>query len=205
MTTAAPPAGLRERKKSRTRQAIVRHAVAMFERDGFDATTVEGIAEAVECSERTVYRYFPAKEDIVFFDLPELLEHLTGLLAEADRTGDPLDTVIEALRACSRTQTGADPELTRARIGLWFTDPTLRARYLELFEPWERVIAEFLARRTTGLPADEDQDAQVTAAALLVAMRVAYRNEVLRGGAFDDYLDRAFGLLTAGLRSGVRR
>jgi AcrR family transcriptional regulator len=58
--------GLRERKKRETREAITRAAWRLFARRGFDAVTVADIARAAKVSEKTVYNYFPAKEDLVF-------------------------------------------------------------------------------------------------------------------------------------------
>jgi AcrR family transcriptional regulator len=58
--------GLRERKKRETREAIARAAWKLFARRGFDAVTVADIARAAKVSEKTVFNYFPAKEDLVF-------------------------------------------------------------------------------------------------------------------------------------------
>jgi transcriptional regulator GlxA family with amidase domain len=57
---AARP-GLRERKKTKTRAAIREHALRLFREQGYEATTVEQIAEAAEVSHSTFFRYFPTK------------------------------------------------------------------------------------------------------------------------------------------------
>jgi len=87
--------GLRERKKQRTREAIVAAALQLFEERGFDQTTIADIAEAADIAPRTFFGYFPSKEDVVFADFPETVE---GLSARLDsRSSD--ETAIDAIRA----------------------------------------------------------------------------------------------------------
>ena len=66
MTERGP--GLREMRKARTQRAIQEHAMRLFAGRGYDATTVADVAAAAEVSSMTVFRYFPAKEDLVMAD-----------------------------------------------------------------------------------------------------------------------------------------
>src|SRR5687768_15977154 len=87
--------GLRERKKQRTREAIVENALRLFEERGFDQTTIADIAEAADIAPRTFFGYFPSKEDVVFADFPVYLDALAARLRDRDRS----ETAIDAMRA----------------------------------------------------------------------------------------------------------
>jgi AcrR family transcriptional regulator len=63
--TTAPSEGLRERKKRQTREAIAAAAMELFMARGFDEVTVADVARAADVSEKTVFNYFPTKEDLV--------------------------------------------------------------------------------------------------------------------------------------------
>jgi len=93
--SAARP-GLRERKKSRTRAQIRGHALRLFLDQGYEATTVQQIADAADVSLSTLFRYFPTKALLVLpFDLATLIR-------EAFRAQAPDETVFDAIHAALR-------------------------------------------------------------------------------------------------------
>ena len=74
-----PLDGLRERKKRRTRAALIEAAAELCVRQGFDKTTVDQIAAAADVAPRTFSRYFPNKESVV----AAITDDLDDLMAEA--------------------------------------------------------------------------------------------------------------------------
>jgi AcrR family transcriptional regulator len=150
--SATPQPGLRERKKARTRAAIREHALRLFREQGYDATTVDQIAEAADVSPSTFFRYFPTKEDVVLQDDMDVL----AIGAFEDQPADL--TPVAAFRAAARQAFGAlgDEELARLRetAELTLTVPELRARAMDEFSRTIGVIAEAAARRAGRDPDD---------------------------------------------------
>ena len=94
---AATTEGLRERKKRQTRAAIADAAMALFAEYGFDAVTVADVARAADVSEKTVFNYFPAKEDLVMVGGQER----RAALIEAIRTRPAGTSIVEPFRAAT--------------------------------------------------------------------------------------------------------
>jgi AcrR family transcriptional regulator len=88
----SPDTGLRERKKQRTRQLIVETARRLFTERGFDAVTVDEVAREAEVSRKTVFNYFPTKEDLFYSGFEAFQEHL--LAAVRDR--EPGESIVGA-------------------------------------------------------------------------------------------------------------
>src|SRR5256885_1147003 len=88
---AATTEGLRERKKRQTREAIARAAMELFEAHGFDEVTVAEVARAADVSEKTVFNYFPTKEDLLLHGSDERRAALIEAIRARPR-GTPLVT-----------------------------------------------------------------------------------------------------------------
>src|SRR3954451_17034148 len=87
--------GLRERKKRQTRDAIAAAAITLFRARGFEAVTVAEVAAAADVSEKTVFNYFPTKEDLVFWNSDDKLAERADAIR--DRVpGLPLSRIFEA-------------------------------------------------------------------------------------------------------------
>src|SRR5438445_13881607 len=116
--------GLRERKKQRTRETIAGAARELFAERGYHATTLPEIAEAADVSTRTIFSYFPSKEDILFSDFPIMKEALAQALAERPEGEDALET----LRKFILSMYGRDESEVDEQVRLCIkSDETLRS------------------------------------------------------------------------------
>jgi AcrR family transcriptional regulator len=144
-TTPARP-GLRERKKAKTRGSIQAHALRLFAKQGYHATTVEQIADAAEVSPSTFFRYFPTKEDVVLYDQfdPQLIEAFLAQPAELSAVA----AVRRAMQFVFEHAPAAETALEFQRHELARSVPELRARMLDGFVSGLELFSDALAKRT---------------------------------------------------------
>src|ERR1700761_6215534 len=90
--------GLRERKKLMTRKAILEVAETMFAERGFDNVTVAEIADAVNISAKTLFVYFPSKDDLVFADEDRVRDTVVAHIRDRAVGQTPLDAMGDLLR-----------------------------------------------------------------------------------------------------------
>jgi AcrR family transcriptional regulator len=149
---AGRPAGLRERKKARTRAAIREHALRLFREQGYPATTVEQIAEAAEVSPSTFFRYFPTKEDVA------LADDLDPLIIDAFLAQPPEVRPAEALRRAMRQVYDSLPpddwQRELARHELVAAVPELRAAMLDEMARTIDVFSQAMSSRLGRSPDD---------------------------------------------------
>jgi AcrR family transcriptional regulator len=191
--------GLRERKKEKTRDALVAAAHRQFARRGFDHVTVEEIAASCDVSPRTFFRYFASKEDVLFADSDERCTHLLEALAEQDPKASPLQALEAAVRELADDYAEQN-EMLQLRHTIVTTTPSLRTRAAERQQGWESSIIQQL--RSSGRARDlSDFDLQLLVAATITALRVAIEAWIAGDASQDlaDLLDRAFARLRAGL------
>lgn len=90
--------GLRERKKARTRRAISEAAIALFLERGYDDVPVTEIAEAAEVSKRTLFAYFPTKDDLVLHRFADHEDESARVVRDRPADESPLDALHRHLR-----------------------------------------------------------------------------------------------------------
>lgn len=143
---------LRERKKLKTRASIQTEAMRLFLEKGYEATTIEEIAAAVEISPSTFFNYFPSKEEVVMEDeLDPLI--LAAFDAQPPDVG-PVAALRNAMRIVFTDLTPEQDAVLRQRIRLMSSEPELRATMLNQFAHLVDQIAELLATRVGRSPGD---------------------------------------------------
>jgi AcrR family transcriptional regulator len=184
--------GLRERKKAKTRAAIQTHALRLFAEQGYEATTIEQIAEAAEISPSTFFRYFPTKEDVVVED------DYDPLILAAFESAGTAEHPLTMLRAAAVIDAEEERKILE-RTRLIFAVPALRARSLQNMLSTIDLLAEALSRDSE-LPATDRRVRIFTGAVVGAWMAVLLRWAESDGGEpLADVLDEALATLEQGL------
>ncbi|MBZ6139625.1 MULTISPECIES: TetR family transcriptional regulator [Streptomyces] len=206
--------GLRELKKQRTRDLLLRSALELFTEHGYEETTVDDIAEAADVSQRTFFRYFASKEDAAFY-VARLAE---ARFVEAVHARPPEEAPLDALRMALveswNTIGEAIGRLIPVELHMRFyrvveSTPALLAAHLRRATELEEEIARVVAARE-GLDLDRDPRPRVLVAVFGAVMRVTERlwsaGDDASPAALRDltasYLDHVAPALTGDWREG---
>jgi mycofactocin system transcriptional regulator len=141
------------RPPATSRAALERVALDLFSRHGFVETTVDEIAEAAGIARRTLFRYYPSKNDLVWGDFDARLARLEAWLDSAPDDRPLLETLRDAV---VRFNALAPDEVAshRQRMSLLLYVPALQAHSTLRYARWRGVVARFAARRLDR-PADD--------------------------------------------------
>ena len=180
--------GLRERKKEQTRRLIADTARRLFAERGFDAVTVTEVAREADVAPKTVFNYFPTKEDLFYSRLEAFEEELLAAVRERE----PGESAIAAFREFLLSQggvlaiKGGDGEATRQlrTVTRVITEsPALLARERQVISRYEEALAALLAEETGA--AAHAVEPRAAANALLGVHRalIAYVRERALAGA----------------------
>jgi AcrR family transcriptional regulator len=194
--------GLRETKKLRTRQEIADKAMGLFVKRGFDHVTVAEVAAAAEVSEKTVYNYFPTKEDLFFDEVPAREAALVEAVRNR-RPGESVAAALERLQVAGCGRLCSEGFATFARI--IEESKALQAKELEVMARYSDALAGAIH---TELGVHE-LDARVAANVLVSVQWQHFRNARTRALAgrhgpaaerkLRSELKRAYRLLENGL------
>jgi AcrR family transcriptional regulator len=189
--------GLRERKKQKTRDSIQRTALRLFEKQGYEETTIEQIAAAVEISPSTFFNYFPTKEDVVLYDAYDPMAIQLFLERPKD---EPLNVGLRRVLEGLAETFQRDEQMILARGRLFLEVPELRARIWDEVERTQVLLAQMLAERT-GRRAD-DFELRVTVRVVTSAVFEA-AIEWMRSNGRDglvEMVNRALDVVESGAR-----
>jgi AcrR family transcriptional regulator len=160
--------GLREDKKQRTRREIADTAMRLFAKRGFDHVTVAEVAEAADVSEKTVFNYFPTKEDLFYDEVPAREEALRQAI-RGRRAGE---SILASLR---RLQSSECPRMCSPGFAVFARiieeSPALQAKELEVMARFSAALAETIQEE---LGVDE-RDARIAAGLLVSVHRQLFR------------------------------
>jgi AcrR family transcriptional regulator len=196
------PPGLRERTRRAVQQEITEAAQRLFVERGYPQTTIDDIAAAVGMSRRSVFRYFPTKEDIVVGKFDFVAEDMLDTL----RSRPDEEPVWESLRRAfdllvPYVDAPGQHEVAEPMQRAVFTTPSLLASYLEKLERLqdaaELALRERSQRTGTGYQPDDPTPRAIAAAAF--GCLVAAQHAWLAGGgttSFATTIDRAMSAVT---------
>jgi AcrR family transcriptional regulator len=207
--------GLRARKKEQTRVAITEAALDLFERNGFDATTVEDIAEAANVSSRTFFRYFDSKIDVVFPHPIEPVaedgiecvpggpggkEALADLVDQRPASEGPIEAAHNVVRErLTELLEEEDIGVVLRQLRIVMANPTLRSLAVEHSREERGEMVGAFAKRMQASP--NDLGPRVLAAAFAETTWVIMERWVAEGAdphQLTAMLDEAFDLLQHG-------
>ncbi|MFF4298828.1 TetR/AcrR family transcriptional regulator [Streptomyces vinaceus] len=159
-TTATQPS-LWDRSRQAVVASIFDTAMRLFAEQGYEATTIAQIAKEAGISQRSLFRYFGTKEDIVCGEQEELGELLRRTVEAQPAAATPW----EALRAGFEVlmEAHGDPGRLLEITTLIFATPPLRARYTQKRLRWQEMVQPAVTAR---MPAGEGPVPQVRAAAV---------------------------------------
>jgi len=198
ITSLEADPGRRQRKKQRTRDALFRAAMELFAAKGYDHTAVHEITDAVDVSERTFFRYFASKEDLVLSFIGDGAAAFAAALAARPPGEEPLTAARHALQSSILELDDGAGSLAAylAAMRLIDSTPSLLAAYLRSVHDHDDEIIEVLARRE-GVDPVADRRPRVLAAVIGAMVFLANKDWQASGQespedlatAFDGYAD----------------
>jgi AcrR family transcriptional regulator len=135
---------LRERKRARTRRALIDAAVELFERRGYKQTTIADIAAAADVSTRTFFGYFASKEDLLFADGDERVRAALAAIENRAPHERPAEILLTGLRNLGPIGDDMVGRSAKLRLRLIRTVPAVRGRALQIQRDAQAEIADKL-------------------------------------------------------------
>ena len=203
---AGPGPDRRARKKQLTRDALIHAALELFEAKGYDHTAIHEITDAVDVSERTFFRYFASKEDLVLSFVREGAAEFAEALAARPADEEPLAAARGAFLTSLHRLTGATADAVPTYLSvlrLIDSTPVLLAAHLRYTHDHDHEVIDVLARRE-GVDPGTDRRPRVLAGIIGAVVFLALRDwragddqsPEAMAAAFDSYADALVPALT---------
>lgn len=151
------------------RGRLERAAMELYRERGFEATTVAEIAKRAGLTERTFFRYYADKREVLFAGSEELRDHLIAKVEEAPASLSPFEAVATALVEVAGAALGERPDFARQRREIIVATPELQERELIKLASWASAVADALRRRGV-----DDQTAALAGEAGIAVFKVAF-------------------------------
>ncbi|HXO51685.1 MAG TPA: TetR family transcriptional regulator [Mycobacterium sp.] len=191
-----PAIGRRDRKRLETRNGLAAVALELFAERGFDAVTVNDIADRADVDPSTFYRHFGSKEAVIFSDLGDSTGHLANAVRAQPTDLPLLETMRMGIKDMAAMQM-VDIENERHRAELTESSPSVRAQGLAIREALIEGVTLAIADRMAVDPARDSRPYLLAASCILAANW--YRNRVVQTGdlprSAEEAVDRIMDLV----------
>jgi len=195
-TDVRPALGRRDRKRLETRNGLAAVALELFAERGFDAVTVNDIADRADVDPSTFFRHFGSKEVVIFSEFGDW----TGRLGGAVRSQPAELPLLETMRVGIKelvVMLMVDIDNERRRSELIESSPSVRAQGLVVREALIDEVAVAIAERMAVDPACDSRPYLVAASLILTANW--YRSHVFQTGdepgTVEEAVDRIIDLV----------
>ncbi len=192
VSTTRAKSGLREITRRAVRAQIAETAMTLFVANGFEQTTVDQIAAAMGMSGRSVFRYFPTKEDMVVGHMDEIGDRLAEALAERPLDEDSWSALRHAMQPhLDGLLADTDTNVSVARM--LDATPALRPSLLNKRARWAEALLPNITRRLRGPTRTRELRARAIVSSALACLNVAVDEWARTGGTkpIGDLLDTA--------------
>jgi AcrR family transcriptional regulator len=192
-------ATLRDQRRQTAMSEIAQVALRLFLDRGFEETNVEEIAAAAGCSPRTFYRYFGTKEDVMFHDIPAMIDRLDEVLGTYLAEGLPpwaaiTESLVAMIERFDRTSPNS-PDLAVERMVLWMKVPALRTRYVIYVTAAESKMSERISK---GLESSSDLGPLMAVVAIGAYRATVFTHSLSAPEQLASHLRRSLAIAGAG-------
>ncbi len=147
LTEAPKPLGRRERRSIETRDKIFRTALDLFAERGFNATTIDAIADGADIGKGTFFNYFENKESILLQYREMQMGKVKAFVTESINSDEPLNSLIYKLAVTMTAAPQKSPTLFQSLTTAFFSNETIRTRMAEGLGRGRDMLAELIEKR----------------------------------------------------------